>query len=408
MKKNLTLLSLLGLIILNTGTTFLKAQVVFDANSVCASSTTNITTLQTSNFIVPVNNKVLLVVLIKGSQTQTATSVTFNAQNLTRFGSVVSYSNARAEIWYITLGNVASPVTSNVAVTWSVSHTYGAISVASFHNVDQATPLSNLTSNNFSPTAISTSVTVSGNSGDMVVEALSSIGLTNTAPTFTPTTSQTECLSCASMPFNEFRQSAAYKTQTGTSTTLSWNLTNLAMITDNGIQIAVNIKSGSVVPIELVSFSSTLRSGEVRLDWQTVSETNSKGFYIERLKGADTWTTFGFVPSQGKSSNYQFIDEHPLHINYYRLRQVDNDGKETLSKVVAVRVDKPSKLKVYPSVTNSFVTVETDSKSDFQVYNILGQLVLIRQATQRLDVSTLPTGTYFLKVGVEQAKFVKQ
>ena len=66
MKNNLTLLSLVGLIILNIGTTLLKAQVVFDANSVCASSTAAVTTLQTGNLTVPVNNKVLFGCADKG------------------------------------------------------------------------------------------------------------------------------------------------------------------------------------------------------------------------------------------------------------------------------------------------------------------------------------------------------
>lgn len=411
MKKNLTLLSLVGLIILNMGATFLNAQVVFDANSVCASSTTtNITMLQTGNLTVPVNNKALLVVLIKGSQTETATSVTFNAQPLARFGSVVSHVNARAEIWYTTLGNVASPITSNVAVTWLGAHTYGAISAASFHNVDQTTPLSNLTSNNFITTDVSTSVTVSGSSGDMVVEALSSIGTTTTAPTFTPTTSQTECVSCASTPFNEFRQSAAYKTQTG-STTLSWNLANLSMQTDNGIQIAVNIKSaGNILPVELVNFSGTPRSGEVRLDWQTANEINSKGFYIERLKGADTWITFGFVPSQSKGSDYQFIDEHPLYMNYYRLRQIDNDGKETRSKIISIESKGKATVKIYPSVTTGEVTLE--GAQSFEIVNIVGQVVQTFQGFQtlgRLNLTSLASGIYLVRgLDTEGSSFVQK
>ena len=225
-----------------------------------------------------------------------------------------------------------------------------------------------------------------------------------TAPIFTPTTSQTECVSCASTPFNEFRQSAAYKTQTGTSTTLSWNLADLSTMTDNGIQIAVNIKSsGIILPVELVNFSATLRSGEVRLDWQTANEINSKGFYIERLKGADTWTTFGFVPSQGKGSDYQFIDEHPLHINYYRLRQIDNDGKETFSKTITVENIKILRgaIKIFPNPTNGLLTIDDGGLTldNITVTNAFGRQVLIlNQQTAQVDLSGLPMGMYVVSI----------
>jgi hypothetical protein len=52
--------------------------------------------------------------------------------------------------------------------------------------------------------------------------------------------------------------------------------------------------------------------------------------------------------------------------------------------------------------------VENTEGGDFQIYNLLGQQVLNGKAAQRINVSALPQGTYFLKVGVEQVKFIKQ
>jgi hypothetical protein len=65
-------------------------------------------------------------------------------------------------------------------------------------------------------------------------------------------------------------------------------------------------------------------------------------------------------------------------------------------------------LKIYPSVTNSFLTVETTELLDFQIINLLGQAVLNGTTSQQINVSNLPQGTYILKIGKSVAKFVKQ
>ena len=129
-------------------------------------------------------------------------------------------------------------------------------------------------------------------------------------------------------------------------------------------------------------------------------------FNPEKLKSNPG--TLGFVNAKDKSATYEFVDNAPLSINYYRLRQMDNDGKETLSKILTVSFTESNKLKVYPNPTAQLLTIETTEEGDRQVVNLLGQTVLRSKSTQQLDVSTLPSGTYFLKIGGQQARFVKQ
>ena len=57
---------------------------------------------------------------------------------------------------------------------------------------------------------------------------------------------------------------------------------------------------------------------------------------------------------------------------------------------------------------SNVLTVDYTEGSLFQVINLLGQQVLTGRTAQQLDVSALPQGTYILKVGAEQAKFIKQ
>ncbi len=173
----------------------------------------------------------------------------------------------------------------------------------------------------------------------------------------------------------------------------------------------------AILPVELLSFKATRVAGSSSnlLTWQTATEVNNKGFQIERLKATgNDWEILGFVSTTGKHTNYEFTDNTPRSMSYYRLRQIDNDGKDALSKVVSVAFKGSKGLKVYPTiVSNGFFNVETLSSNEntegsvYGIYNLLGQQVLKGQATQQIDVSALRAGTYVIKVGTEQAKFVK-
>jgi hypothetical protein len=135
-----------------------------------------------------------------------------------------------------------------------------------------------------------------------------------------------------------------------------------------------------------LNFKGKNTEGGNLLTWTTANEVNNKGFYIERAspqppQGASmTWETLGFVNAEGKAATYEFIDKAPLGgWGTYRLRQTDNDGKETLSKVISVaNVNTHGRvyLYAYPSVTTGFLTIETSETSPVEVFNLLGQQVL--------------------------------
>ena len=67
------------------------------------------------------------------------------------------------------------------------------------------------------------------------------------------------------------------------------------------------------------------------------------------------------------TTTYNFIDNQPFTTSYYRLRQIDNDGKETLSKVIAISSKGNFKLKIYPNPVSNVLTIETDLKDDYQI-----------------------------------------
>lgn len=111
---------------------------------------------------------------------------------------------------------------------------------------------------------------------------------------------------------------------------------------------------GMVLPIQLLEWSSSDLGDAVMLQWSTGSEFNSEAFVIERSKDAQRWQPIGEVEAAGTSSivlNYSWMDPRPFAgINYYRLRQLDQDGSEQLSHMIAVdRSGQEERLIVHPN-----------------------------------------------------------
>ena len=181
-------------------------------------------------------------------------------------------------------------------------------------------------------------------------------------------------------------------------------------VSDDGAGNRVMTSVNAVMPVELLDFKGQNTEGGNLLTWTTANEVNNKGFQVERITDNPEhsgWIILGFKTANNKSSTYTFTDNTPLSTSYYRLRQLDNDGKETLSKVISIATKGNNKLKVYPNPVSTVLTLDTEG-GDFQIINLLGQQVLTGKGTQQIDVSALPEGTYVLKVGADQGKFIKQ
>jgi hypothetical protein len=213
-------------------------------------------------------------------------------------------------------------------------------------------------------------------------------------------------------------------TRTGAGTSVS---PYVATVTGVNAFSPFVVANQNALSVELLDFKGTPQYNGNFLTWTTANEVNNKGFNVERLMGNGEWGTLGFVDAQCKytrpcvstaTATYNFTDNQPLNVSYYRLRQIDNDGnvdthgRAYLSKVISVvnvGTHGHVYLRVYPSLTTGILTVEVKRNDiPFYIINLLGQQVMNGKATQRLDVSALPKGAYSLRVGTEQVTFVKQ
>lgn len=198
-----------------------------------------------------------------------------------------------------------------------------------------------------------------------------------------------------------------------TNVTTASSVANSDQITFTGVNFQTGYyavgNSVFALPIELLDFKATPSVSGNLLTWQTAKEMNNKGFEVERFNpNTETWDKLGFITGNNKAATYNFTDNTPLRMSYYRLRQIDNDGKETLSKVISVATNKNSKLIIYPNPVATILTVEQETISDYHIFNLVGQEVMRGTVVRSIDVSSLPQGVYTLKISKEQVRFVKQ
>lgn len=180
------------------------------------------------------------------------------------------------------------------------------------------------------------------------------------------------------------------------------------------------ITVSGVLPVELTSFTAAGSKDGVQLKWETATETNNRGFEIQRSKNGNEFNTIGFVSGNGTTSqkvSYSFVDKAAQSGKFvYRLKQMDFSGAFEYSKSIEVDLSTPkefSLLKNFPNpfnpTTNLSFALPVESEVTLSVYNSVGQLIKVvaqgkySAGTQNVvfDASDLPSGTYLYSISAK-------
>lgn len=128
---------------------------------------------------------------------------------------------------------------------------------------------------------------------------------------------------------------------------------------------------GGPLPVELTSFSTSCEEDIVSLSWSTASEQNSSHFDVEKSTDGETWRVIGTILASGNSTqniDYSFIDsEKSSGDNYYRLNQVDIDGKNEYFGPITVSCEEDAKITTYPNPSKGEFNLVMHSKTNEKV-----------------------------------------
>ncbi|MDQ8004631.1 MAG: S8 family serine peptidase [Pedobacter sp.] len=191
-----------------------------------------------------------------------------------------------------------------------------------------------------------------------------------------------------------------------------------------GVTITSQAFVVNTLPVTINSFTASKQANGVHLKWTTLSEINHKHFVVERSVEGNAFNEIGTV-EPNTSKQYSFVDKFPnWGINYYRIVQVDRDGKtETFGpKVVNFDVATVS-IQLYANPVKTNFTVKASDVRRDELYTITISDVLGKKAKElsvagkellsgkNIDATDLISGNYVIEIRcaqkIGQAKFVK-
>jgi len=140
----------------------------------------------------------------------------------------------------------------------------------------------------------------------------------------------------------------------------------------------------TLAPVTLSEFSGTLTERGIQLDWNTETEQDNDYFDLEHSTDGVDFRSIKTITGAGTTDErqtYTYTHINPANgNNYYRLRQVDFDGKESFSEIVVVKfTSKFDEVRVFPQPASSEATIYLSSPAyesgTMTVYDINGRLI---------------------------------
>lgn len=175
---------------------------------------------------------------------------------------------------------------------------------------------------------------------------------------------------------------------------------------------AKSLDIGGSLPIKLLSINASLygKTGAA-INWKASEDANSSYYNIQRSYDGRNFTTIGKVLAKGSVINdYVYYDNAAFTSTaktvFYKLKMVDKDGSAVYSKIVSITnaINNISAVS-YPVPAIDYIIIKTNSaqyiNSTANIYDNAGRLmkmVLLNSAEQRIDISTLPSGMYYVKL----------
>jgi hypothetical protein len=165
-------------------------------------------------------------------------------------------------------------------------------------------------------------------------------------------------------------------------------------------------KGISPLPIELINFNvKKNKDNGADITWETLTEKNNDYFEVERSIDGETFNTIGHVKGAGNSTAqllYSLVDKSPIiGVNYYRLKQIDNDNTSTYSKIVSVDFSdlkliefNKNSITINPNPIKDITEINLNSEADkqvlVQVYDAQAKIILTKTFTTVAGINKFP------------------
>lgn len=153
----------------------------------------------------------------------------------------------------------------------------------------------------------------------------------------------------------------------------------------NGEITISNVTCCTALPVTFLDFNLWVNYTSVFVNWKTASETNNDYFTVERSSNMKNFEELSRLKGAGNSNRvieYNTVDDNPIKgASFYRIKQIDFDGKTSYSKTISINFKKNNSFKVspIPIISGSFLKVALDENINEEclvvVYSSKGEIV---------------------------------
>ncbi len=173
--------------------------------------------------------------------------------------------------------------------------------------------------------------------------------------------------------------------------------------------------SSIVLPVKWLDFTVASVENRIQLNWSTAQEINNDYFQIEKSEDGIEFLAIGNLKGKAKEvskSYYSFNDDMPLAgKTFYRIKQVDLDGKFDYSKILSFDPKQSiDPVITYNQIENEIQINHADEMGSVKIYGLNGQWVqtAISKGSNRFNINKMPDGIYLVEVnGLEKHWFKK-
>ena len=171
----------------------------------------------------------------------------------------------------------------------------------------------------------------------------------------------------------------------------------------------------AVLPLKFLSFNAQeCNKNSVCLNWKTANEQNVSHFEIERSEDGMVFKSIDTKAAMNQSLNtYNTTDEVASLAKstkiFYRIKQIDTDGKFTYSNVRTVLHTDKISLGIYPNPTSNVLNIAGWMNiKQMQLFDVSGRILLEIKPQAILNISTLLKGNYILKVQMKSGEVLME
>ena len=179
---------------------------------------------------------------------------------------------------------------------------------------------------------------------------------------------------------------------------------------------SINATNAYPLPVKLKHFAAWKDGSRNKLKWISLTEENNSYYEVQRSEDGKNYSEIGRIAGDRLSTSekeYIFFDDYPPALCYYRLKQVDLDGKYSFSNVVEVRRNELLSFNLFPVVISSGelnlkIQSQAEGKALYTIYSYGGALIKKGWLSLNkginispVDISPLAGGSYIIEISMD-------